>query len=155
MGYANIYPLSQLIFGSPQEPQFFIDASVHTCTFTNASITLPSWLKKERIKYAFYDFHVPYMANTSVLTNYVDGSQWFQVSIDGGVWRNANKIFDDAFNVQPSGTYTGYIVNIGNYDIAPYLATDATLTFRWVDSKALNDALWFINCWVTLRVIAE
>lgn len=156
MGYANIYPLSQLEFGSPTEPPIGVGAVAADIAFASATITVPAWLSVTRISHAFVDWYVPYLKNTFAGQNYVDGSTWLQISVDGGVWHNANKIFNGSFWLLNADTMgTSLIRMVGNYDMVSYLVDACTIAFRWDNAKALGDSIVIHNSWFILRLVCE
>lgn len=156
MGYANTYPLSQLEFGSPTEPYFDLTAIAGDKLFSNATITLPAWLTVDRISRAFIDFNASMVVNQDAVNdNYVDGSQWLQMSVNLGAWLNCNKIFNQSFYLDNNVHFNGYIKCTGNYDMKAYLVNDCTLTFQWAAGKANSNSLRFTNPWITLRVVAQ
>ena len=155
MGYANIYPLSQLEIGSQQEQAFSVGAVAADHVFTQAEITLPSWLPTNRISHAFLDAYFPYYKNTAAVLNYTEPSQYIYVYVDGGAGHIANKIFNSSFELLAGELYTGNIRNVGNYDLVSYLVNDCTLTFNWDAAAVHADGYLFHSIYFILRVIAE
>lgn len=155
MSYTRRGNPTELIFGSPCEQPFTVSSVAADHTFTDATITIPSWLKINTIAHAFLDMYVPYIQNTNAGSNWISASQYIYASIDGGAYHQANKIFNSAFYLAPSMWFTGQYINLGMYDLISYLANDCTITLLWDNAQSHVDSLNFGNIWFVLRVITK
>lgn len=154
MGYAQTIPFSSFEIGSGMENPFTVDSVAGDYTFTDATITLPSWLQINRISHAYIDMYVPYIQNTNVASNYMQNTQYVYASVDGGAYHQCTKIFSNGFYLPPSFNYSGLYRVLGIYDMVSYLTNSCTISFLWDEAVAHLDSLIFGNVWFQIRIIA-
>jgi hypothetical protein len=155
MGYSQTIPLSSVELGSRLETAFQVTSGATVTIDFVATIFFTPWLTG-RIKHAYLDMYFPYVHNSNVAANSINGDQYIQTKVGvGGTWSNAILVHNFDFNLPGSSSLEGTVRLTGNIDLQSLNIDGSTLFFRWENSNAALASLDFNCMYFILRAVTE